>query len=749
MFLFQIGIIADALKRVTELNFSPAQIFARFEPVTQAPAEIPPSIFTTYTGIWYEVNDLSTLFQDVDGLVPVTTVGQKVARINDKGTFGNHLTEATVGNQPTLGQDSRGRYYLQFNAAQQQRLRRASFIGMSTGTTPTYLAVAGKRDSGTGYAWLYARGTSAYVGSIFVGFFDTAPHSGLYANSVNVRNRSYGNPIVAAAQIVASANNNYYFVGDTRTPIKSSVIANIQNGAIQLGYQVNNAEYITGKFYGAIELNGTPTLREKEKIEYYLSDLVGYEIGNPDRRGCWYDFNDLTTMFQDTAMTIPAVVNQPVQAVMDKSGSNNHIFSNGGTGRPTLRYDAQKDKHYLEFNGTTNYLVRLGTQGIYYLPVGSETGTIYASVYGASDFSNYQTPYYRGQNSGGRSRNLYTIQGTHYSDNWGSGIIESKTPYGSSNDTVFFRREENNFAYVGIDYQTTVKRGNALDTFNDDTSPISVGRRHNDSSLYWNGRIYEILEVAGTINDLDHITLITYLKIKNGTLSNKIPPILFHKLPIVNPDASLGTTGWTGSSAGFTTSTTYAPIQGPYFIAGNQDPSFFYQDITIPSMFLSQVDQGSIISYLTWAQQGFALDDPGRVSLIYYDGSDVEISRITSSFIQFGQIWTSRSLLGAIPSNTRKIRIYCYCDRTSGTEASAYFDMFNLFMLDKMFCVTQAPVYPLVMEPVALQVTQVPVNVAVMQPVSLQVTQASLNTVIRQSNELNITQAPIYAIVRV
>jgi hypothetical protein len=51
-----------------------------------------------FLNLW-DFADLSTLFQDTAGTTPVTTSGQSIKRVNDKGQEGNNLTEAT--NVPT------------------------------------------------------------------------------------------------------------------------------------------------------------------------------------------------------------------------------------------------------------------------------------------------------------------------------------------------------------------------------------------------------------------------------------------------------------------------------------------------------------------------------------------------------------------------------------------------------------------------------------------------------------------------
>lgn len=65
-------------------------------------------------GFWYDIQDLSKLFQDDAGTIPVTAAGQKVGRINDKSGNGWHLTQSVDNKKPVLGFNE-GKYYLIFN----------------------------------------------------------------------------------------------------------------------------------------------------------------------------------------------------------------------------------------------------------------------------------------------------------------------------------------------------------------------------------------------------------------------------------------------------------------------------------------------------------------------------------------------------------------------------------------------------------------------------------------------------------
>lgn len=66
-------------------------------------------------GVWYDLSDFSTMFQNAAGTIPVTTVGQAVGRILDKSGRGNHATQTTDTKRPVLQQDASGRYYLLFD----------------------------------------------------------------------------------------------------------------------------------------------------------------------------------------------------------------------------------------------------------------------------------------------------------------------------------------------------------------------------------------------------------------------------------------------------------------------------------------------------------------------------------------------------------------------------------------------------------------------------------------------------------
>jgi len=72
-------------------------------PVYRGGAAYPLSLFALgTTGAWFDISDLSTLYQTNDTSTPVTALGQQVGRVTDKSGSGAHATQATAANRPTL-----------------------------------------------------------------------------------------------------------------------------------------------------------------------------------------------------------------------------------------------------------------------------------------------------------------------------------------------------------------------------------------------------------------------------------------------------------------------------------------------------------------------------------------------------------------------------------------------------------------------------------------------------------------------
>ena len=60
------------------------------------------AIISENNGAWFDPSDLSTLYQDVAGTIPVTAVEQPVGKMLDKSGNGNHATQSITASRPKL-----------------------------------------------------------------------------------------------------------------------------------------------------------------------------------------------------------------------------------------------------------------------------------------------------------------------------------------------------------------------------------------------------------------------------------------------------------------------------------------------------------------------------------------------------------------------------------------------------------------------------------------------------------------------
>ena len=124
-------------------------------------------------GVWYDPSDLSTVFRDPAGTVPVTGVGQPVGCILDKSGRGNHATQSSTTSRPTLQQDGSGRYYLAFDGTNDSLAAASINFGASDKMT----IVAGiQRDTTTVGILLEL---SASLNSFPSAFYLTSPGGGI------------------------------------------------------------------------------------------------------------------------------------------------------------------------------------------------------------------------------------------------------------------------------------------------------------------------------------------------------------------------------------------------------------------------------------------------------------------------------------------------------------------------------------------------------------------------------------------
>ena len=125
----------------------------------------------------------------------------------------------------------------------------------------------------------------------------------------------------------------------------------------------NNAKITSGNLSNpkGLHLINGELVFDGNKLVSGLSGVISSLYSN-NEQGFAYDFNDLSSMFQDTAGTIPiTTVGQSVARVLDKSGRGNHLSQSVSASRPILRQNSTTNAYYLEFDGVDDFLVSSAT----------------------------------------------------------------------------------------------------------------------------------------------------------------------------------------------------------------------------------------------------------------------------------------------------------------------------------------------------------------------------------------------------
>lgn len=135
-------------------------------------------------GAWYDPSDFSTMFQDSAGATPVTAAGQQVGLLLDKSGRGNHATQATSAQRPTLGRNpvTGTRNLLTYT----EQFDNAAWV-KANATVTANAAVA--PDGTTTADKAVATNTAATTRAVYQNF--TAPATASYAASFYVKAAEY------------------------------------------------------------------------------------------------------------------------------------------------------------------------------------------------------------------------------------------------------------------------------------------------------------------------------------------------------------------------------------------------------------------------------------------------------------------------------------------------------------------------------------------------------------------------------
>ena len=246
---------------------------------------------------------------------------------------------------------------------------------------------------------------------------------------------------------------------------------------------------------------------------------VPNDMFDPGAKWVWYDIQDTSTLFADTAGTTPASVDGAVRRINDKSGNGAHLTTFALSQSPILRLSS--GVYYLEFDGTNDcfdnnpaYLAALFQNvGLGVIGVACRTGggndknPVFFSINSSASSTrariNYMTSV--GYVAGGRRLDADTFASISEGEaNTADAAVVGLFEWANSNLSLYVNGVlENSTASFQTDGNTT-----------DAASLQTTVGATNAGVAQWDGRIYQV--IAGVPNTTDMSELSTFLLDKMG-----------------------------------------------------------------------------------------------------------------------------------------------------------------------------------------------------------------------------------------
>lgn len=214
-------------------------------------------------GVWYDPSDMSTLFQDVAGTVPVTKDGDPVALMRDKSGNGNHAVQTVSTARPVYKTDGI-LHWLNFDGVDDELL----------------ISVTLNNNNSISASLRTVRPTNSFM----FGDSSRTAKMGIFNNSAFFRLVSNGDavsiPYVAASKhIITGFRDNGYTTGRLNGVESKATAPNATAQTTWTAFGSANLtnQYFSGSVYGAILLDDY-SADKLLKIENYLSTKAGVTL---------------------------------------------------------------------------------------------------------------------------------------------------------------------------------------------------------------------------------------------------------------------------------------------------------------------------------------------------------------------------------------------------------------------------------------------------------------------------------------
>lgn len=255
-----------------------------------------------------------------------------------------------------------------------------------------------------------------------------------------------------------------------------------------------------------------------------LTQLIKSLFAN-NEQGFAYDPNDLSTLYQDAAGTIPVTgAGQPVGLILDKSGRNNRAYQTVSASRPILQRNATTGAYYLEFDGADDFLrtnnIDLTVTDKISLFAGvrklsDEAAGILAELSPFSTLNNGTFALYAPA-SNAATKFQYLSRGT------ASSFVQAiSTDFNAPSSAILtgISAIQSDNCMLRVDSKVINTSTTDQGAGNFGNYPLYIGRRAG-TSLPFNGHLYSLIGIGRLTTDSETIALEKYIAKNTGVILN-------------------------------------------------------------------------------------------------------------------------------------------------------------------------------------------------------------------------------------
>lgn len=242
----------------------------------------------TVQGAWYDPTDLSTLFQDAAGTVPVTAVGQSVRLMLDKSGKGNNTTAPSDAARPTLQIDSNGLLHLLFDGINDS-MSTAAIDLSGTNKLSLFAGITKAEDNATRQLLETSANINLNAGAINFRAPTAAATPNVAWNARGSTNpafvtspSTYAAPVTmvvtATADIGAPQRVLRINGGQVAASTDSMGTGNFGNYSLFIASRNNAGSYFSGRIYGLIVLGAAASSWQIQVTEQWMAGKTGLQF---------------------------------------------------------------------------------------------------------------------------------------------------------------------------------------------------------------------------------------------------------------------------------------------------------------------------------------------------------------------------------------------------------------------------------------------------------------------------------------